>query len=128
MILGVVQEESPDLSVEEMLGMGVGETKRGRQSRNGYLSVGSIEEEDDEEEERMDLTAGMLLRAFWGTKKDLVGVLGSLAVLGLLAWRFVDTRHEDGASWLVFIVAAWVRFFLSRRRREPALTSALRPG
>ena len=59
--MGVVQEESPDLSVEEMLGMGVGVPKK--RGREAHLSVASVEEEGEEGEERKDLSVWMLLRA-----------------------------------------------------------------
>lgn len=121
MIMSVVEEESPDLSVKDLLKLGggsVGVTAGRGRSRNGgrneYLriseeAIAEEEEEDSEGEElRGKISFGMLLRAFWGTKKDLSNVLGSAGVLGLLIMRLRETGGDAGGKWVGFIVGAWV--------------------
>lgn len=66
------------------------------------------DDEDEEEGQRGKVTVRMMLRAIWGTKKDVMNVVGSAGMLGLLIWRLVRNWEGEGVRWWVFGVAAWV--------------------
>lgn len=100
-IFSVVQEQSPDLTPVEV-----------RNFSGENSSSTPAFEEDEEEEERAPLTVKIALRALWGTKKDVLNVLGSGTVMGVQIWRLVrDWQGVDGGRWEVVGVVAWVRAF-----------------
>lgn len=103
MILGVVEEQSPDLEIKDILALGVGDS-----AREGLRDGSAVEEDDEEEEPAKEITLGMLARALWGTKKDSLNVIGSAVLTALLVVRLIADQDADGASWYPFLVVAWV--------------------
>ncbi|KAK4703719.1 hypothetical protein P7C70_g2503, partial [Phenoliferia sp. Uapishka_3] len=111
-ILGVVNEESPDLEIKDVLALGVGDTKESvaREHLGGFLQVsGSSAIDDEEEGERIpeSVTFGMLFIALWGTKKNSLSAVGSAALTALLVVRLVYGQGEEGSNWLPLMVVAW---------------------
>ncbi|KAL8281440.1 hypothetical protein RQP46_006124 [Phenoliferia psychrophenolica] len=108
-ILGVVAEESPDLEIKDILELGVGNEGKKPVGRGLGAGLGgsAVEEEDEEEVEPAKVTAAMIGKALWGTKKNTLSVLGSAALTALLVARLVDGKSDAGANWAPLMVAAW---------------------
>ena len=113
-IFRVVEEESPDLTPEDMIILSGGEKVKGgskgvRVNGNGYSSLrDEVEDIEDNDHVVLPLSFGMILRALSRNKKDVINVFGSAATLGLLVWRLVESRKIIGGNWFILTVAAWV--------------------
>jgi hypothetical protein len=107
-ILGIVHEQSPDLTLEDVIDLGVGSSTTSRGSNS--LSAGSA---IAEEAEVARTTASMMMRSLLATKKDLFNVIGASGLLALLVLHFQAERSVQGANWTVFNLTAWVRLLLS---------------
>jgi hypothetical protein len=67
----------------------------------------------EKEPEGGKITAGQVLRAAWGIKKDasaLVLSIGIVAVLVIKTVRAIKGK-EDGRAWIAVELTAWVVFF-----------------
>ena len=113
-IFRVVEEESPDLTPADMSRLGGAEMLKGvskgrKVNGNGYSRLGESDEDIEETDEIiLPLSIGMVLRALVRNKKDVVNVLGSAAIMGMLIWRFVESRKVSGGNWFILTVVAWV--------------------
>ncbi|GAA6015204.1 hypothetical protein JCM11491_000503 [Sporobolomyces phaffii] len=124
-ILKTVKRESPDWSSpatqKELLGSEV-----------------PIDSEAEEETTRVShVTFKLALRAAWGSKKDLLNVVGSAAMVALTSCKLVEAikSHTDGAGWSAVEMSAWVwtlvlsiaKFCISFSHRLLALGHPTRP-
>lgn len=102
-LLRVVEEESP--SVHTM--------KSSTTRKSGHLRVGGdrAEEQGEDDVEREAMTVRMLLRTLFTSKKEMMNVAGSIAILSLLVQKFVVTQSEStaGSNWFTLTIATWVR-------------------
>ncbi|KAI5474447.1 ABC bile acid transporter [Pseudohyphozyma bogoriensis] len=95
-IIGVVDEQSPDLRLKDVLELGTGR----KVSQQDVF-------EDEDEEEKVPLTAGMMLKAVGGVKKDVVNVVGAVLVMSGAVARLVADRDTVIGNWGAIVVAAW---------------------
>ncbi|KAM0753978.1 hypothetical protein T439DRAFT_342117 [Meredithblackwellia eburnea MCA 4105] len=122
-ILGVVQEQSPDLDLKDVLAMGVGAG-----NVKHALDTSALDDDDEADEIATGpVTAGTVLKALWGTKKDILNVLGSAALMALLVVRLKDNRRVDGVNWYPFIITAWAwTLFLTLAKLAVSFKTRLR--
>lgn len=97
-IFSIVQEQSPDLTPADVRRFG---------GEDAGASAWAVDVEEESEEAELPLTLGRAARALWGTKKDVLGVPTSAAILALLVVRLRKDWENDGARWTIFNVAAW---------------------
>ncbi|KAL8276389.1 hypothetical protein RQP46_011187 [Phenoliferia psychrophenolica] len=103
-ILSIVQEESiADLSSQDILELGVGGV--GKSARR-CAAEGEGEGDAGGRTEK-EVSFAMVGKAILGTKKNLLGVIGSVAVTALLVGRLVEGREDDGANWYWAMALAW---------------------
>ncbi|GAA5950453.1 hypothetical protein JCM3765_004553 [Sporobolomyces pararoseus] len=101
-ILKTVKKESPDFASpatqKELLG-----------------DAASIDLEVEDSSDRIEgFTLRLGARAVWGSKKDLLNVVGAGAMVALTVTKLVNglKSQEDGAGWTAFETTAWVWTFV----------------
>lgn len=115
-IITVVQEESPDLTLNDILDLrsSAAGSRAGRNRTSGTTGTAvesALDDDDDEnkeEGEEVKFTWRMALKALGGTKKDMSNVIGAGGLLALLILKLVKDQGEDGSNWMAFLVTSWV--------------------
>lgn len=95
-ILKTVKRESPDFA-----------SPATQKELLGDAAVFDVEGQDITTKE---ITFKLAMRAVWGSKKDLVNVLGAAGMVALTILKLVEgfKAHEDGSGWTIFETSAWV--------------------
>lgn len=100
-ILKTVKRESPDWS-----------SPATQKELLGSAATNGVEEDDEDttDQESRGFSLAMAARAVWGSKKDLVNLAGTSAMVSLTVIKLVQglKHHEDGFVWTIVEVTAWV--------------------
>ncbi|GAA5908059.1 uncharacterized protein JCM6883_004104 [Sporobolomyces salmoneus] len=101
-ILKTVKRESPDWS-----------SPATQKELLGSAAVVALDEEQIDEDSG-PITLRLAARAVWGSKKDLLNVVGTGATVSLTVFKLVEElrNHTDGAGWSIVAMVAWSWTFL----------------